>query len=133
MLPWNVTSWVGPGVTYDDVIIVVDVIGTILDVRGDVSRVDVVSLVADDTDVDNDVGCTDVDVCSANDDVLVLDVKSPTDDVATGDVLVDSEVECKTDEVVTGDDVIDVDNVADGVGNSETDVVEVTTGIDVGT
>ena len=63
----------------------------------------------------------------------MLDVKSPTDDVATGDVLVDSEVECKTDEVVTGDDVIDVDNVADGVGNSETDVVEVTTGIDVGT
>ena len=37
------------------------------------------------------------------------------------------------DNVVTGDDVIDVENVTDGVGESEADVVDVTTGIDVGT
>ena len=34
---------------------------------------------------------------------------------------------------VTYDDVIDVENVADGVGDSDTDAVDVTTGVDVGT
>jgi len=39
----------------------------------------------------------------------------------------------KDDDEATGDDVIDVENVTDGVGESEADVVDLTIGIDVGT